>query len=782
MFDPVSDQTIEATSAAGAVATFAVTATDDNPSPSIVCDHNSGDVFPIGATDVNCTATDTVTSEVTGPQRVLTITVVDTTAPTITTPGSFSVEATGPSGATVTYSASASDIVDGSVTANCTPASGGTFALGPTTVNCTASDSHGNNGSAQFTVSVVDTTPPTLSNIPGNISVAATGPGGTVVNWTAPTATDTVDGSPTVSCSPASGSTFGLGPTTVSCTASDSSGNTSAAQKFTVTVTDSVKPTLSGLPGNINAAATGPGGASVSYSMPTATDNVDLNPVVSCSPPPGSTFPLGTTTVTCTATDSSGNQDSGTFTVTVVDSTAPVLSAPGNQTAEATGPGGAAVSFSVTASDNVDPSPSVNCSPASGSTFPLGSTTVNCTARDAANNMSNTSFTVTIVDTTPPSFANVPSLPTFEANNAGGSLVGYTKPTAFDVVSGAVPVACSPASGSGFPIGTTVVDCQAGDSHGNVGHAHFSVTVADRTPPVISAPPFLSVYATTDTGVPSSDPSVIAATKLITARDNIDPSPVITNDMPDFLPIGHTLVHFFAFDRYGNKAGTNMEVTVLPKPAGPSPPPLPVPDATPPGNVSNLKAHAGNGSVGLSWKLPADKDLDHIAVYRSEPTESDLGTQVYSGHATKFTDRGLANDTQYRYVVISFDAVGNRSVGLAILATPHVPNLIRPVDGAVVKKPPLLAWRPVAEADYYNVQLFRDSGKALTGSFLSTAQKILSVWPRGTRFALKAKWKFQGRTYRLTQGTYRWFVWPGFGARAQNKYGPLLGENTFTVK
>jgi hypothetical protein len=439
------------------------------------------------------------------------------------------------------------------------------------------------------------------------------------------------------------------------------------------------------------------------------------------------------------------------------------------------------VSFSVSAVDNVDPNPTVSCAPASGSTFPLGATTVNCTGRDAANNTATTSFTVTVVDTTPPSFSHVPSPATFEANSANGSAAAYVAPTAVDLVSGALPVVCSPPSGAGFPIGTTTVDCQAGDSHGNIGHAQFTITVADRTPPVISAPPFISVYATTPTGTPATDPAVLAAERLITARDNIDPSPVISNDMPDFLPLGHTLVHFFASDRYGNRSGANMDVSVLPKPAG-TPPPLPVPDAVPPANVSNLAARPGSGSVTLTWKLPAEKDLDHVTVYRSDQTAAGLGTPVYSNKGTKFTDKGLTNDTQYRYVVVSFDDVGNRSVGLAILATPHVEMLVRPLDGATLKKPPVLVWRPVAEADYYNVQLFRDSSKVLTGSFASSAKKILSAWPKGTRFALKARWKFQGKTYRLTRGTYRWFVWPGFGARAQNNYGALLGENTFTVK
>jgi alpha/beta hydrolase family protein/HYR domain-containing protein len=79
-----------------------------------------------------------------------------------------------------------------------------------------------------------------------------------------------------------------------------------------------------------------------------------------------------------------------------VDTTPPVLTVPANITAEATGPSGAAVTFSATATDNWDPNPNVVCTPRSGSTFPLGLTTVQCTATDASGNAANGSFTVTV--------------------------------------------------------------------------------------------------------------------------------------------------------------------------------------------------------------------------------------------------------------------------------------------------------------------------------------------------------------------------------------------------
>lgn len=87
----------------------------------------------------------------------------DTTPPNITTPGDITAEATGPSGAVVTYTVTAEDDVDGPVIPDCSPPSGFTFSLGGTTVTCTATDSAGNTSTASFTVTVQDTTLPTVA-------------------------------------------------------------------------------------------------------------------------------------------------------------------------------------------------------------------------------------------------------------------------------------------------------------------------------------------------------------------------------------------------------------------------------------------------------------------------------------------------------------------------------------------------------------------------------------------------------------------------------------------
>jgi hypothetical protein len=399
--------------------------------------------------------------------------VVTNTPPTLSLPAPINAEATSAAGAIVTYSVSAVDAEDNPDPApTCLPASGATFPLGQTSVNCSVTDSAGATAFGSFPVSVVDTTAPALS-LPGSLSAEATSAAGAAVSYTA-TATDAVDPSPVVACLPASGSTFPLGTTSVGCTATDATGNGSGGS-FNVTVADTTAPALV-LPGPLSAEATGASGGAVLYTA-TATDAVDPAPAVVCSPASGSTFPMGTTSVGCTATDANGNHSSGSFDVTVADTAAPGLQLPGTIVAEAAGPSGAVVTYAVGSGDAVDPAPVIVCAPGSGSTFPLGTTSVACTATDATGNGSSGSFDVVVRDTTAPSMSNVPGDISVVTSNPAGRSVAFAWPSATDTVSGAVSVACAPSSGSTFPVGTTTVRCTASDAAGNSTARTFRVTV-----------------------------------------------------------------------------------------------------------------------------------------------------------------------------------------------------------------------------------------------------------------------------------------------------------------
>ena len=385
--------TAEATSAAGAPVAFTATASDA-VTPNLVptCSPASGSTFAIGTTVVSCSATDGAGN--TGTAR-FEVKVVDTVKPvlTLTPAGNIVQEASGPSGAVVTYTVAASDTVSGTLTPTCIPPSGTTFALGTTTVSCSATDSAGNTSSITFDVIVRDGTAPAFGAMPTPV-VEAVGPSGAIVTY-AVTATDVVDPTVTVSCSPASDGLFAVGTTTVNCTAIDDANNQSSGS-FTVTVRDTIAPVLS-VPGNISAEASTAAGAVVTFA-PTASDRVTAAPVITCTPSSGSTFALGTTTVRCTAVDGSGNRSAEqSFSVTVRDTVAPALTVPSNITIGATSGAGSVVTFVATATDAVTAAPTVTCTPPSGSTFPIGTTTVTCTATDGAGNTSaSQSFTVTV--------------------------------------------------------------------------------------------------------------------------------------------------------------------------------------------------------------------------------------------------------------------------------------------------------------------------------------------------------------------------------------------------
>ncbi len=158
-------------------------------------------------------------------------------------------------------------------------------------------------------------------------------------------------------------------------------------------VADTTAPTFSLAGTEIE--ATGPSTA-VNYTF-TARDPDDAVVSQSCTPAPGSVFSVGTSPVTCTATDSHGNVGTHSFDVVVTDTTAPALTLPSPITVNATSSAGAVVTYAATASDVVDAAVTPDCTPASGSVFAVGTTEVSCTASDAHGNTSAArSFTVRV--------------------------------------------------------------------------------------------------------------------------------------------------------------------------------------------------------------------------------------------------------------------------------------------------------------------------------------------------------------------------------------------------
>jgi hypothetical protein len=316
---------------------------------------------------------------------------IDTIAPTTTVTPDRGPDYNGWYNAPVTFSPSGDD-GGGSGIASCDApvAYSGPDTATAASVVLTCTDLAGNSSSGSSGSFQYDATAPVLT-VPSDIVQEATGPSGAAVSFTA-TAVDGVDGPVATSCSSASGSTFPLGHTQVQCTAVDQAGNLGTAS-FDVLVPDTTAPQVDP-PANVVAEATGPGGAVATYGAATATDLVDGPLPVACSPASGTTFPLGDTHVVCTATDSTGNVGSSSFDVLVVDTTAPVVTPHPDVAVDATSPHGVAVAFVVSATDIVDGGLTATCSPASGTVFVIGHTTVVCSVTDAHGNAGSTSFDV----------------------------------------------------------------------------------------------------------------------------------------------------------------------------------------------------------------------------------------------------------------------------------------------------------------------------------------------------------------------------------------------------
>ncbi len=425
VLDLPADITEEATGPDGANVEFSVSATDEDPAnPEVSCDYNSGDLFPLGLTTVNCSATDTANNEATGS---FTITVEDTTGPEITVPGTVNDSTTGTS-TPVSYVVTANDLVDGNVSVNCTPASGSGFAVGTTTVNCSATDSENNSSEAFFDVIVVytetpDTVAPVISGTPEGASATTTGTS-TVVTYDEPTAEDNVVGVVDVTCVPPSGSLFPVGVTTVNCTATD--GSNTATTTFDVVVTqvdpEPVYYLLSYLVNNIS------WGSIIGSSTQSILQGSNGSEVIA-SPALGYHFvnwaeDLATSTTRTELTVMGDLTFTANFAADpeVPDTTAPVISAHADVFATTTGTSTVVTYEDPTSEDEVDGTLAVNCNPDSGSLFAVGTTTVNCSASDTSDNTATSSFNVIITQVQGENNEEV--VEEEEDNNSGGGSGG----------------------------------------------------------------------------------------------------------------------------------------------------------------------------------------------------------------------------------------------------------------------------------------------------------------------------------------------------------------------
>jgi hypothetical protein len=189
-------------------------------------------------------------------------------------------------------------------------------------------------------------------------------------------------------------------------------------------------------------------------------------------------------------------------------------------------------------------------------------------------------------------------------------------------------------------------------------------------------------------------------------------------------------------------------------------------DKTPP-RLSEASVTSGDGRDVLQWRSTSRSDT--VRIERSARREK-TSPEIFRGvRGQSFADTSIRNGREYVYVLIARDGAGNVSRRVSLLALPKVLMLEKLPYVPRVSVAPILRWRGMPAASYYHVQLFR-GGK-----------RILAAWPARPQLALHGAWSWGGHRYRLDRGTYRWYVWAGFGARSAARY-KRLGTAVFAVR
>ena len=414
----------------------------------------------------------------------------------------------------------------------------------------TATDNCNNSSSQTQTITVVDTTDPILAGVPGDTTVECD----SVPAPAQPTASDNCDNSPNITYEETrtDGACDDSYTLTRTWTATDNCGN-SSSQTQAITVQDTTAPELAGVPDDTTVECDSVPAAAT----PTASDNCDSSPNI--------TYEETRTDGACTdsyslarvwtATDNCNNSSSQTQTITVVDTTDPVLAGvPTNTTVECDSVPAPA---QPTASDNCDSSPDITYEETrtDGACDDSYTLTRTWTATDNCGNSSSQTQAITVQDTTDPTLAGVPEDTTIECD----SVPAPAEPTASDNCDENVTI--------DYVETRTDGDCTdsyslarvwtATDNCGNSSSQTQTITVIDTTDPVLAGVP-------DDTTVECDS---IPAPAEPTASDNCDAAPEITyketrtdGDCTDSYSLDRV---WTATDNCGNSSSQTQTITVV---------------------------------------------------------------------------------------------------------------------------------------------------------------------------------------------------------------------------
>ncbi|MFV8225658.1 HYR domain-containing protein, partial [Christiangramia aquimixticola] len=498
----------------------------DNCDPNPVITNDAPDVFNIGETIVTWTVTDNAGNSSECTQIV---TVKDEQAPVVETISNIIVDSDpGACGAVVTFNkVGATDNCElDTVVITEGLSSGSEFPVGTTTVTYTVTDKAGNTNTSTFTVTVNDTEDPVLT-CPQDMTVTTVdGESFAIVEFASATVTDNCGATVEQTAGPVSGSQFSLGSTTVTFTATDAAGNTITCS-FTVTVTDGEDPSLECPQPIVQNVDEGVCGAVVVFDTPEGFDNSgEVTVQQTAGPASGELFEVGTTTVTFTATDNAGNSVDCSFEVTINDNEAPEIVEIADITVDNDeNECGAVVSFDPpAATDNCEIESVIQTEgPASGSQFPIGTTTVTYTATDTSGNTSTTSFTVTVADSQSPMVECPADVTKIVEIGTTSTTVEYTALTVTDNCEGTtVELTSGIASGGEFPLGTTQVEYTITDAAGNSVTCTFTVIVEEEPLPDPPSTPTATVTTAATCSLPLGTITVETQEGLTYSIDGIN--------------------------------------------------------------------------------------------------------------------------------------------------------------------------------------------------------------------------------------------------------------------
>ena len=411
------------------------------------------------------------------------------------------------------------------------------FPLGITTIIWTSIDGSGNMAISPQTITVKDTTPAEIEQLP-EITFEAKSETQNLIPLEIPLVSDAVG---VISLENNAPEVFPLGETIVTWTATDVMQNISTMEQKII-LTDSIFPRVA-IPEDIIIEATSINENSVSFTEPEVFDYVKIESLSNDAP---EFFPIGETTVTWTVSDSSGNVGTSSHKVTVLDSIPPEITV-SDVTIEATIPSGSDALLSIPEINDIQEVYITNDAP---DVFPFGNTVVTWTVKDQSDNESTQTQNVNVVDTSKPILIT-PSDIEIESTGIETIIDDLGEIITEDVseinsISNDAP--------ESFPLGETIVTWTATDTSGNSVSDTQLITVVDTTLPQIIAPSDVILEA-----VDPLENYVELSNGRIFDRVEIES---VENDAPEFFPLGETIVTWTATDTSGNSASDTQRIII----------------------------------------------------------------------------------------------------------------------------------------------------------------------------------------------------------------------------